>query len=129
MLQPRWPLPITRSSTTVLARATATWSSAAGVTPCRPFWPQRGRAIAAALKREGLRKGDWIPAGTAEPAICAAIHTGRLARPAEGHLGSPALRVVRLCAMAEPGQILVSHATQALLEGRIFDQLSLRDLG
>lgn len=85
--------------------------------------------IAAALIREALRKGDWIAAGAEKPAICAAIHTGRLARPAEGHLGSPALRVIRLCEIAEPGQILVSHATHALLEGRIFDQLSLRDLG
>jgi class 3 adenylate cyclase len=85
--------------------------------------------IAAALLRRAWRDSDWITAGTEKPAISAAIHTGRLARPAEGHLGSAALRVGRLCAIAEPGQILVSHATHALLEGRILDQLSLRDLG
>jgi class 3 adenylate cyclase len=85
--------------------------------------------IAAALIRAALRESDWIAAGTEKPAICGAIHTGRLARPAEGHLGSPALRVTRLCAIAEPEQILVSNATHALLEGGIFDQLSLRDLG
>lgn len=85
--------------------------------------------VAAALVRKALRERDWIAAGTERPAICGAIHTGRLARAAEGHLGSPALRVVRLCAIADPGQILVSHATHALLEGRILDQLSLRDLG
>lgn len=85
--------------------------------------------MAAALVRKGLREKDWIAAGTEKPAICAAIHTGRLARSTEGHFGSPALRVVRLCAIAEPGQILVSYATHALLEGRILDQLSLRDLG
>jgi class 3 adenylate cyclase len=85
--------------------------------------------IAAAQMREALRKGDWTAAGTEMPAICAAIHTGRLARSAEGLLGSPAFRVLRLCATAEPGQILVSHATHSLLEGQILGQLSLRDLG
>ena len=34
-----------------------------------------------------------------------------------------------LCAEAEPGQVLVSHATEALLEGEPMLDVSLRDLG
>ena len=85
--------------------------------------------IAAARIRMGLRESDWIDDGINKPTICAAIHTGRLARPSEGHFGSPAFHAFRLSASAEPGQILVSHATQAMLEGQILDRVSLRDLG
>jgi class 3 adenylate cyclase len=84
---------------------------------------------AAALMRTALRESDWIDGGSDKPKLCAAIHTGRLARPSEGQFGSPAFRVTRLCAIAEPGQILVSHATHAMLEGRVLDQVSLRNLG
>ena len=34
-----------------------------------------------------------------------------------------------LCASAQPGQVLVSHSTHALLEGEILGKLELRDLG
>ena len=40
-----------------------------------------------------------------------------------------AWRVIGLCRSAESGQILVSHATQALLEGEILRGLEMRDLG
>lgn len=83
----------------------------------------------AALIRTALEEGDWFDPPGSKPPLCAAIHTGRIVRPAEGHLGSPALRVLRLCKTAEPGQILVSHATHAMLEGQVLDRLSLHDLG
>ena len=53
---------------------------------------------------------------------------GRLVDPTARHLGTVAFRCVTLCDGAEPGQILVSHATEALLEGDGAD-ISLRDLG
>ena len=34
-----------------------------------------------------------------------------------------------LCNSAEPGQVLVSHSTHALLEGEVLGELELRDLG
>jgi class 3 adenylate cyclase len=76
-----------------------------------------------------LDERDWFDSPGNKPPLCAAIHTGRVARPAEGSLGSPALRVLRLCKTAEPGQILVSHATHAMLEGQVLERLSLHDLG
>ena len=84
--------------------------------------------VTAALVRTALDERDWVDLPENKPPLCAAIHTGRLARGG-GHIGSPALRVLRLCKTAEPGQILVSHATYALLEGQILDPLSLHDLG
>jgi class 3 adenylate cyclase len=38
-------------------------------------------------------------------------------------------RSASLCDSAEPGQVLVSHSTQALLEGEILEELELGDLG
>jgi class 3 adenylate cyclase len=84
---------------------------------------------AAVAIRTTLRAGGWIDERIEPPPLCAAIHTGRFARPDEGHYGSPAFRVVRLCGSADAGQILVSHATHALLEGHVFDGFAFRDLG
>jgi class 3 adenylate cyclase len=85
--------------------------------------------IAAARTRTAWEDGGSIDSRGDKLSFRAAIHTGRLARPSEGHLGSPAVRVTRLLVAAEPGQILVSHATHAMLEGQIFGGLSLHDLG
>ena len=84
--------------------------------------------LAVAAIRVELRDSDWIQ-GTEKPELAAAVHTGRVARLAGGQLGSPAHRVTQLCNSAEPGQVLVSHSTQALLEGEILGELELRDLG
>lgn len=85
--------------------------------------------ITAALIRTALDGRDWFDSPGNKPLLRAAIHTGRIARPSAGDLGSPAWRVLRLCKTAEPGQILVSHATHAMLEGQFLDRLSLHDLG
>jgi class 3 adenylate cyclase len=93
------------------------------------FASPAGAVEAAVAIRGALRDGGWIDARIETPEVCAAVHTGRFARPDEGHYGSAAFRVGRLCALAEPGQILVSHTTQALLEGHVFERIALRDLG
>jgi class 3 adenylate cyclase len=84
--------------------------------------------LAVAAIRVALRDTDWIR-GSEKPDLSAAVHTGRVTSLAAGQLGSPAFRVTGLCDSAEPGQVLVSHATQALLEGEMLGELSLRDLG
>jgi class 3 adenylate cyclase len=78
--------------------------------------------------RAELRDSDWIPSAE-RPTVAAAVHSGRVTRLATGQLGSSAFRVIRLCNTAEPGQILVSHSTHALLEGELLGHLALRDLG
>jgi class 3 adenylate cyclase len=92
------------------------------------FGSAKNALVAAAAIRTALDASDWVP-GTAKPELKAAIHTGRLASLYGGQLGSSAMRVIRLCDSAEPGQTLVSHATQALLEGEILGDLALLDLG
>jgi class 3 adenylate cyclase len=92
------------------------------------FFSAKDAVMAAAAIRSALDEQEWIT-GTDKPAIAAAIHTGRLTRVVGGQLGSPAPRVIDLCETAEPGQLLVSHSTQALLEGELLDGLELVDLG
>ena len=84
--------------------------------------------VAAVAVRDALRERDWI-AAEERPAVCAAVHTGRVVDPDSRHLGAPALRAHRLCALAEPWQVLVSHATQAVLEGEQLETIALRYLG
>jgi len=92
------------------------------------FSSPKSALLAVAAIRVELRNSDWIR-GTNKPELAAAVHTGRVASLARGQLGSPALRVSLLCDSAEPGQILVSHSTHALLEGEMLGELGLRDLG
>jgi class 3 adenylate cyclase len=77
--------------------------------------------------REALRSEPWFPGD--EPLTAAmGIHSGRIADLTSRHLGSTGFRVFSVCDGAEGGQILVSHATEALLEGEV-SELELRDLG
>jgi class 3 adenylate cyclase len=92
------------------------------------FSSAKGAVTAAWEIRTALQSGDWIP-GSPKPELSAAIHSGRVAGHGAGQLGTTALRVIELGELAEPGQILVSHSTQALLEGEVLDELVLRDLG
>jgi class 3 adenylate cyclase len=84
-------------------------------------------ALRAAPKiRERLRTEPWFPEDD-RPTVCIAIHSGVLADPTSRHLGSVAYHCVSLCNSAEPDQILVSHATEALLVGE--PDVRLHDLG
>ena len=91
------------------------------------FERPRDALRAATRLRDDLRTKPWIANGD-RPAVRMAIHSGRVADPTARHLGSVAFRCAELCSAAEPGQILVSHATEALLEGELPD-VSVRDLG
>ena len=92
------------------------------------FSSPKSALLAATAIRQELRTSDWIQV-IEKPELTAAVHTGRVAGLARGQLGSSAVRVVLLCDSAEPGQVLVSHSTQALLEGEILEELELGDLG
>jgi class 3 adenylate cyclase len=77
--------------------------------------------------REAIAKEDWI-AAEYRPRVGAAVHSGRLPSVEGGYLGSTAAFAVRLCMTTEPGQILLSHVTEALLEGEV-RAFELADLG
>jgi class 3 adenylate cyclase len=73
-------------------------------------------AMAAAAVREAVRDLPWPPSCDVAPSI--ALHSGRWSgdprRPAAGTALS---RLLRFAKVVEPGQVLVSQATAALLEG------------
>ena len=76
--------------------------------------------------REAFRTEQWFPGEP--PGVRFAIHSGRVVSARAGMLGLSAVHSLSLCSTAEPGQILVSHSTEALLEGEPSD-VFLRDLG
>ena len=82
---------------------------------------------AAQEPREALRTEPWFTEDEPPP-VCMAIHSGRVIDARMGQLGSTAVRCFSLCRSGEPGQILVSHAIEALLEGEP-SKVNLRDLG
>jgi class 3 adenylate cyclase len=89
-------------------------------------FPSARDAVSCAVAlRHDLKANEW-PAGV-EPAVCLALHTGRLV--ARQHGGFSVWHCVSLCDAAEPWQILVSHSTEALLEGERLEPAQLRDLG
>jgi class 3 adenylate cyclase len=92
------------------------------------FSTPKDALVAVAAIRARLEDDDWIR-GTDKPNVAGAVHTGRVTSLTGGQLGSPAHRVTKLCYVAEPGQVLVSHATHALLEGEMLEGLALHDLG
>jgi class 3 adenylate cyclase len=91
------------------------------------FSRPRGALRAAVQIRETLRREPW--ALHLEPLdVRVAVHSGRTSDPTGRTLGSVAMNCIGLCATAASGQILVSHATEALLEGELHE-LDIRDLG
>jgi class 3 adenylate cyclase/DNA-binding NarL/FixJ family response regulator len=57
------------------------------------------------------------------------MHTGEPARAAERYIGLGVHRAARICSVAHGGQILLSHATYAVLADEMLPDLRLRDLG
>jgi class 3 adenylate cyclase len=82
---------------------------------------------AAKSLRQALRTERWFPGE--QPGVRFAIHSGHVVSArGGGQLGLSAVRCLSLCNTAAPGQILVSHTAEALLEGEPSD-VELRDLG
>jgi class 3 adenylate cyclase len=89
-------------------------------------WPPD--AIHAAVElRSSLQTEPWFPHGD-PPAARLGIHSGRATNPRGPQFGMVAVRSISLASTAEPGQILVSHTTEALVAGEIL-AVDLRDLG
>jgi len=89
------------------------------------FEQARAAIECAVTIRALLRKRTW-PTGD-ELITAFAVHTGRLV--SKDHGGTSVLHLALLLKETEPWQILVSHSTEALLEGERLDPLELRDLG
>jgi class 3 adenylate cyclase len=82
---------------------------------------------AAAAVREALRDFTWPP--ECDVALSMVLHSGRWSGdPRRPDAGTAFLRLSRLAKIVEPGQVLLSQATAALLEGDR-DAPALRSLG
>ncbi len=88
-------------------------------------------AIAGAIAAQrALAEHDW--GDEPAPRVRMGMHTGEASLSAEGQYYGVALhRTARICAAAHGGQVLISHATQALLEDEQDDKARfvLQDLG
>jgi class 3 adenylate cyclase len=92
--------------------------------PWPPF-PQRDRAaLAAVAAREALAQHDWPVAKPLEMTV--ALHSSEAGI---GWLGPAVYRCAQLCEVGHGGQILLSHATAALLGDQELGELSVRGVG
>jgi class 3 adenylate cyclase len=83
-------------------------------------------ALACALAvRNELQMHDWPDVVRFD--VLTAVHSGRIA--GEDNVGYAAWHLMELRRSADPWQILVSHSTEALLEGESLPGFELRDLG
>jgi class 3 adenylate cyclase len=73
-------------------------------------------ARAAAAVREALRESPWPP--ECDVAVSIVLHSGSWSgNPQRPAAGTALSRLIRFAKVVEPGQVLVSQATAALLEG------------
>ena len=89
------------------------------------------QAIAGAIAgQRALAEHDW--GDRPEPRVRMGIHTGEASLSEDGqYFGVSLHRAARICAAAHGGQVLISHATQALLHDEEDDEprFILQDLG
>jgi class 3 adenylate cyclase len=98
---------------------------AVGDTVLAFFDSAREAVVCAVAVRDQLKQHPW-PSGI-DMATAFAVHTGRLVTKEHG--GAAIVHLFELIGEAEPWQILLSHSTEALLEGERLDPHRLRDLG
>jgi class 3 adenylate cyclase len=99
----------------------------AGDTFLVAFTRARDAVRAAAAAQQVLASGDWPEGG--QPQVSVGIHTGEVARSAGRYLGLTLVRALQVCAAAEAGQVLLSQATESLLDADDLGDLVLHDLG
>lgn len=85
-------------------------------------------AAAASIRAQrALAEHAWAPG--ASPQVRMGLHTGTPRLTAEGYSGLDAQIAARLCEAAHGGQVLLSQAARQLIEPRLEEGVSLRDLG
>ena len=69
---------------------------------------------AAAAAQQAIGSGDW-PDGR-QPEVNIGIHTGEAVRAGSRYFSVALIRALHVCAAASGGQVLLSHATESLLD-------------
>lgn len=91
------------------------------------FRRPRDAIHAAESARLALADGDW-PDGK-QPAVHMGIHTGEAVRAGSRYFSVALIRTLQICNVATGGQVLLSQATESLLDAEDLGELELRDLG
>src|SRR3954454_3811729 len=87
-----------------------------------------GEAVAAAaMAQRALAAQQWADGVSVR--VRMGLHTGEPTVAGDAYVGLAVHRAARVGAAAHGGQVLLSTATQAVLQDRLPDGLSLRDLG
>jgi class 3 adenylate cyclase len=82
---------------------------------------------AAVAAQQALRSGDWPEGG--QPEVRIGIHTGEAERVGPRYYGPTLIRALQVCAAAEGRQVVISQATESLLDPGDLPGLRLHDLG
>jgi len=91
-------------------------------------FPRAGAAVAAAVAaQQAILSHPWPEGGA--PRVRMGLHSGEPRQVAGEYVGLDVHRAARICAAGHGGQVLISLATSALIEGRLPPGLVLRDLG
>ncbi len=86
------------------------------------------RALGAAVAAQRALAGFAWPDGVVLR-VRMGLHTGEGTPTAGDYIGLDVHKAARICAAGHGGQILLSHATKALVEGTLPPGVTLRDLG
>ena len=87
-----------------------------------------GRAVEAASAAQRALAGERWPAGN-RVSVRMGLHTGEGAVAADSYVGLDVHRAARVANSAHGGQVLISGATHALVDGALPDDIALKDLG
>ena len=85
-------------------------------------------AVGAAVSGQRMLAAETWPNGVSV-AVRMGLHTGEAVLGGDNYLGVDVHRAARIAAAAHGGQVLLSETTRALVQGRLADDLGLRDLG
>jgi len=82
---------------------------------------------AAVAAQQAIASGDWPE--REQPEVNIGIHTGEAVRTGSRYFSVALIRALQICGAAGGGQVLLSQATESLLDADDLGGLSLRDLG
>jgi class 3 adenylate cyclase len=94
---------------------------------CTAFATGQDALYAVLAAQISLRAEAWGEVGALP--VRMALHTGAAEERGGDYFGPPLNRVARLLALAHGGQVLLSRATQSLVQDELPDSVSLKDLG
>lgn len=91
------------------------------------FARPRDAVQAAFAAQQALAFGDW-PAG-GQPKVRIGVHTGEIVRTKSRYVGLALIRALEVCGAAAARQVLISQATESLLDADDLGELMAQEVG